>query len=749
VLQGVAIFALLSLSAVTVAALEPLQGSPVVFELSFKAHATVPPKGALVLRPADGKGDLLRFPVVSGESTSVQLPTGSEWEVSPDLPGFWGARKPLLVGPPGQVTRLVLDLWPMGSISGIVRVEEKGKPLPRQVLVRTLAVPSFVRRVPAPKGALDCPVDERGHWSCSLPAASFDLVISAEGFIPHYRWSVPVPPGKDLSLGTLALQRGASVAGWVAVEGGALEPGACVARLSPLVAGGPDPAAALDVERKAAERGVGKDGFFQLTGLAPGAYALEVRQPGYSSVRIAPVRVAAQAETFLEEPLVLRRLLDLSLEISPALDWLGHPWKVQIFRQEENSGKPNPLAFEGSAQPDGGLVISGQPSGRFGITVLDSLGNRLADSQVSLDGPDSPAQRIEIDLITLEGTVRLGQEPLPARLWFGGRSGAMSLQMESDSEGRFQGVLPREGDWMVDVESAEPRLRSRTRLDVRANRAGKATAEIVLPDTRVFGTVVDPQGKPVPKADVFAMTERVELLETADAVGTFELRGLPEGAAWLTSSDDKRGSRRILVDLLDGRPVGPIELRLQATRKQSGRVVSPRGAVAGAQVAILASTPPEGGGFAQTDPDGSFEVEVPEATQRVVAIVAAPGFALKAFEAPVGAPLSLAVSEDRGDLEIRLAMKRDELVRRDLTVQVFQNGLSLLSNILHRWSLDQGEPWVEGAPAIRIPGLAPGEYRICLVPVRLPLEGHPASAGPECASGLLFRGETLALHLGG
>ena len=726
------------------AAQEQPRLAPVVIELSQKTGTPVPIQGAVVLRPAEGEP--VRVPVPSSGLLSTRLPAGSTWEVAADLPGFWGPRKTLAVGPPEQETRLVLDIWPMGTVSGILKVKQKGLQLPKQVLVKTLAAPAFAKRLPSPKGALDCPVDEKGAWTCSLPAATFDLVVSAEGFIPHYRWAVEIPAGKTRPLGTLELERGASVAGWAAVEGGAIEPGQCMVRLAPLTSGGADPKAALDVERSTVQKSVGKDGFFQIAGLAAGMYALEVRQPGHSTARVAPVRVLPQAETFLEEPLVLKRLVELSFEISPALDWLGRPWRAQVTRLETGTGNLNPIVFDGPAAEDGLLAVPGQSPGRFGISILDSLGNRLANQEMTIADPGSTPERIEVSLFTLEGTVRLGQEPLQARLQFGGRSGAVRIQMESDEEGRFHGVLPHEGDWRVDVEAAEPRLRTAARVDIRADRSGKATVAIELPDTRVFGTVMDEQGKQVPGADVIVLSERVELSEQADPVGAFEVRGLPEGPAWLAAGQGTRSSGRTFVSLAEGRAVGPVQLRIEPMKRLQGTVVSPLGPVADARVDVIASMPAEGGGSARTDSGGSFQVEIPEKTQRVVAVVSAPGFALRAFDAAAGAPLTLAVSEEGGEIEIRLLGDDGEFLRQDLRVALYQNGLPIPGFVYGQWAHEQGQP--RSSQSLRIPNVAPGEYRICLVPMRLPLEGDPAASGAECTSGLLFRGGTLELRLG-
>lgn len=716
---------------------------PVVIELALKVRSPKPLRGAVVLKPT--QGDPIRVPVSSSETLTARVPAGTAWEIAPDLPGFWGPRKPLAVGTADREARIVLDLWPLGSISGRLKLDQKGAALPRQILVKTLAAPAFAKHLPAPKGALDCPVDEAGAWTCSLPAATFDLVVAAEGFTPHYLWGVQVPAATTRSLGTLELARGGSVAGWVAVESGAIDSGRCIARLSTYVGGGADAKAAFESESSAVEREVRGDGFFQLTGLAPGTYGLEIHQPGYSPARVAPLRVTPQGETFLEQPLLLKRPLILAFEIVPALDWIGHPWKVEVTREGEADGQPSPLVFEGSAGPDGRGSITGQSPGRFRIGVLDSLGNRVAVSDATLDAAFASPHTIEVELITLEGTVRLGDVPIAAELWFGGRFGETRVKVESDPEGSFQGILPRDGPWTVDIQAAEPRLSTRARVEVKADRAGRALTEIVLPDTRVFGTVVDDKGDPVPGADVLFMSERIELLERADAAGRFEIRGLPQGPSWLNAVDEPLASGRVFVSLVPDRTVGPIELRLRRSKRMAGTVVSPD-PVSGARVDLIASIPSDGGGgTARTGQDGSFEIDVPEPTQRVVAVVSAPGFALRAFERGAGEPLTLPVSTDGGQLEIRLGMKTEDLVRRDLGVAIFQNGIPVPSSLVRQWAQDQGQ-WPAGQD-LRIPNVASGEYRICLVPVRLPLEGDPARAGAACDSGLLPAGGSLSLRL--
>lgn len=610
-----------------------LAGQLAKVEIAFSAKvvSSLPAKGAILLRPVEGEGETVRLAVTSWSDLSLMLPSGSKWEASAEIPDFWIPRKVVVVEAPAQPTRLTLDLWPLGKVAGAVKVKDKEAPLPKKLVVKTLAVPDFLNRPAVPKGVMDCPVDEKGAWACSLPASTFDLVISAPGLTPHYRWGVPVAAGKTTALGTVILERGASVVGWIAVEGGQIDTAQCTVRLAILQSSGASLGSATALERTAVQGEVRKDGFFQLAGLAPGTYTLEIQQPGYSAVRISPVRIDPGAETFLGEPLVLRRPLELEVEVHPPLDWVGQPWRARIARLGEQ--KVSPIVFDGAVDETGRLTVPGQSPGRFGVSIQDSLGNRLHDSEHRVDSSGGAPLLIELELVTVEGRVRLGSEPLEAVLWFGGRHGSTSARMESDAEGSFHGVLPKEGMWRLEIEAAQPGFPTWTRADVQAGDSGKASLDVDLPDTRIFGRVIDEQGKPVPAADVVALAEAMDLLITADAAGGFEFRGVPEGPVWLAAESSSKTSDRIFAVLVEGRDAGPIELRLRPTRRLVGTVVSPRGPVAGSQVMILARTPDGGAAGATTDTAGKFEVDLPQAASSIAAIVSAPGFALRAFAA--------------------------------------------------------------------------------------------------------------------
>ena len=327
------------------AAVEPAQAS-VRFEWVVRGGAAPPKAGRLLLRPYRAPGvpvDSATSPVAQESEAAIsislgdeggavaRLPKDSRWEVQADIPGFW-VRKELVIADASPNARpLRLTLWPLSHLTGGVKVEKGIKP-PREVVVTTLAPRVANRETDLPRGLLRCPVDAQGRFSCELPAATFDLSVSAEGFVPHYFWGVAIPVAQGMDLGALSFTRGSSVGGWIEVPGGGFRPEICTVRLQPL--GGANLAEAEKAGRQAQAVHPASSGFFQLRGVAPGVYALEVRQEGFAPSRLSPVRVAPNVESFVGS-VVLRRSLDLEVAIEPPLDWHGHPWRIAVMRALE------------------------------------------------------------------------------------------------------------------------------------------------------------------------------------------------------------------------------------------------------------------------------------------------------------------------------------------------------------------------------------------------------------------------------
>jgi hypothetical protein len=91
------------------------------------------------------------------------------------------------------------------------------------------------------------------------------------------------------------------VAGWVE-EGSLGSTEGCTARLIQLESAGGRGAVTASSDGIAVQ----KNGFFQLTGLEPGEYVLEVQAPGHEPERLSPIRVSPGSEQLLDRPFVLR-----------------------------------------------------------------------------------------------------------------------------------------------------------------------------------------------------------------------------------------------------------------------------------------------------------------------------------------------------------------------------------------------------------------------------------------------------------
>jgi len=550
-----ALRAVLSLTALAL----PLMGAPigaaespaafcvssVQIDLAAQGKSLEGRAGKLVLRPSGSAGEPIIVEAKVGTPVKAALPCASSWEIRADFADAWGAGVPLTAGststPGAEPVMARIVLWPLGRIGGIVKLADRRDRPPKELTVSTLAPRGPRSSEPPPKGQMDCPVDTKGRFTCApMPATAYDLVFTAQGFSPQYRWAFPVAAGKVAQVGAVELKRGASVKGWVVVEEGEIAPASCRVRLSPLVGAGGGVRVTEKISRTSLEAPVGRDGFFQLNGVRPGSYSLEARQKGFATAKLSPIEVYPGKETSLREPVALRKPFEVELALTPPLDWLEQRWGVEVYRFSSVTATFRDKVFEGSADSQGLVSIPGQSPGRFSITVHDSRGNRLAHRELNL-GPGDGRQDIQLEFWTLRGTVKLGKEPLAgATLWFGGRYGAPSLALESDADGKFHGVVPHLGWWTVEVESVSPKFTIQTRVKVEEDGRERATVELDLPQTHLFGRVLfDDNGQPAPAAEVSLGTEEADMHQRTDEAGSFEFRGMPAGTVYAVAAYEK------------------------------------------------------------------------------------------------------------------------------------------------------------------------------------------------------------------
>lgn len=805
-IKKVNIFWFFLLAALSPMALAPIAASPAPHLLQLQLRypggvEELPTRLFVRLTPmSEGAEERqLELDLVEGELPSLELPTAGEWEVCIWAAGFWSecARTVIREAEVGTVL-LPMELWVSGRVTGTFHHprEETGEGDPEEPslpesmqlhfappdrYLERIQVPSGSSppseggaaegeepeprlRVPIPESESPCRIEapdeegEEARWRCFLPAGVAHLQLRPAGHVPAYHWDISVPPGQEVDLGPLVLRRGSSVVGFVAVEGGDLDPATCTVSLVPSAVGQEDRRGAQRLSEQRPRSTVGPRGAFQITGVPPGSYLVQAEQPGFAPGRMGPIEVWENAETVIQEPVIVRPPLTVDVGIVPAADWTGRRWTVALWPTSGFGGRIDlSPRIEKEADAAGRVAFAGIAPGVYTMQVFDSSGQSFHfDQIVRLETPEDASLAIEIPMVRLEGRVRLGEEPLQATLWFGGRRGAQRAELVADTEGRFVGVLPRGGEWSVELEASEPTISTSLRVDVEPDGDGNAEIEIELPDTRVFGNVVGVSGQRAVGARVALQSDGLGSTAVTDEDGAFELRGFDPGAVSIKAMQRAGGATldsdtqffRVAEDAV----VGPLRLQLRSVETLHGRVLSPAGVpLTGAVVQVSAHRPMTTAfhSAARTAADGTFEVQVREGTEVLQAVVMAPGHALTVLEAIPESPLELRPEAVGGTLVVQ---GHQELKGSGLRLVIFQGDLSISIPTLRSWATSHGVQPDEEDFVLSLPSLAPGPYRACLASLReltaAVLETGAYSGGlAYCDEGFLTAGGELFLKV--
>jgi hypothetical protein len=754
------IFSLLLASDLSADAGEQAPPSPSV-TATASVHVTVVPAAGVVLT---GEGSVVFRPTSSGKpvviptklpgSASADLPLGSQWTLLADFPGYFAATSVVTVFrvAAGSPVRLQVTLRPAATLTGKLLVEGREK-LPDGLEARfepTREGPPK-QQGDLPAGVAPCAVGPSGEWRCRVPAGRLDLALHPKGFVPTYLWNLSLSAGETKTLEPLKLLRGSSVAGWITREDGTPAE-KCRVHLEPAAAPGRANDPIQDFLRSVAtEVPCQKKGFFQFTAVKSGSYTVTAQEKD-ATAKMSPVNVFEGAESRITVPIVLKRPVDFEVALSPPTDWLGRPWRFEAHRANDYRAGWEEPSVRAVATPEGTVRIPHQSPGRFWLTVYDQLGNAVfSDPHVDLADPGKPYP-ITIDLLWIKGRLRMGADPVMARLFFGGRSGGTSIEMSSDKEGKFEGPLPKPGSWRVDIESPELRIKASATVEVKP-KGETASVEIDLPDTKVYGRVVDSAGKPAPRAEVTLSSPVSTLVHEADDKGEFELRAFPKGASEISAArapgfGEREVSEAYRFEASGDAPYGPVVLTLRQNRTLRGKIISPTGPVVGASVSAWSTL--GGDGIATTvrsGLDGGFELKIPVGTETLQAIVSPPGGALKAYELNVtsDAEIVLQVESVGGEILVDLG-KKDPSDGRLLAL--WQEDVGIPVGTLVRWTEGHGTRFLQGGQ-VHLPEMAPGTYTVCLGASEVTAPGSMEvwKGKASCSSGYLSTASTLNLSL--
>ncbi|HSY50753.1 MAG TPA: carboxypeptidase-like regulatory domain-containing protein [Thermoanaerobaculia bacterium] len=522
--------------------------------------------------------------------------------------------------------------------------------------------------------------------------------------------------GEERDLGAIGFEPGASVAGTIIMPRGRHE--------DTVVELVPEPAAAsspLDKAPSGTRRVVMKDSsgeLFQFTGVPAGRYRLSASRPGWLPAEVKTIRVEEGHESFLEVPIQLAKGALVDVFITPPMSTEEEPWTVRI--ESGAAVASNKPIAESAALFSGEWRNDALYAGKYMLSVVDRQGSTFLRETVEASS-DSAPRFLNILKIHVHGTVTVGTAPFESRLVFTDDEGSSKITLNADAAGSFDGILPHEGRWQVQVRNAANTYYVKdVAVDIkRTSEQAVATVFVKLPGGKVRGRVTNEAGEPA-EADVIVFRDGRGI---ADALvlpdGSFELDGLDpvpvtlqavaHGAesdvvSYLAADDDPTRAELVLRKLLDVK----CQLLTEDGYPIAGAVIRYIGAGMERQHQALSG------------PTGEFSLRVPQGTLSLLAAIVAPGFPVSLRPLDPG-------STDTQRIILGTASASLHIVQRPgapwpfvtLDGQSFLSATSLLALAI-----------AEGLPGLVDDGLevrvSPGIYTICYGGKR---EGACQSAG--------------------
>jgi hypothetical protein len=466
--------------------------------------------------------------------------------------------------------------------------------------------------------------------------------------------------------------------------------------------------------------------------------------------------VLETSETSLDEPLTLQPYLDVTFLFDPPVAPDGSAWQARL-RGGTKGMQYRPTVAQGHVDASGTWQVPGLVPGEYRVQIQSGQ-ERWLYREVTLR-PSEDTVFLEIPSVQVTGRVTLGGEPVPAKLVFGGETGAVRLSMTADEEGKFSGALPEDGRWRVTVIHEEPPVHQGRMVDIEA-REGEAWVELALGDGVIAGAVVDGEGEPVGGAVVTALPlthTAFPVQKSTGAEGEFRFEGLDrETPIALQAESGLRISDYKTVDL-SGDPDSGLGLSLVVRPEVplEGRVVGPQGGIPGALVfASIPGTHHSNDGV--TDASGSFSFRLPShltEVGQVDMVVLPPGFPLTARRVSVqqGQPLVVRVDQREAGTIVLDDLERLQTAPSGEQAVLVHGGIMIPGLILGRWAqmnrvlpdLPPGE--------FPIPMVQTGRYALCVYHLGLirQMDSWRIPTDMPCVQGDLVPGGTLSLSLPG
>ncbi|HYM61442.1 MAG TPA: carboxypeptidase-like regulatory domain-containing protein [Thermoanaerobaculia bacterium] len=726
----------------TLAGATDLQAISVTISLSSSVAEAAAPVVEILARPISGSAAAAAPQAVERceGSCTVDLQTGI-WRVSAKAPaGYWIAWQDIAVRDAPLTVALVA--YPAAELTGTLTVE-RGTKAPATLRILLRPSDSAVKN---PVGEIECPVSASGgKWSCSVPTGTFDIRLHAVAFASHYLWRVPVRRGETNDLGARLFRRGASFVGQVELARG-VEKRTLIRATVALMPGG-STRFVSSAQQKTISRVVrpNEKGFFQIEGVAPGEYQVVAQLEELASDR-RTVKILAEHEAVLREPLVLDTPKSVELTLSPPLDPAMKPWRVEVLEDHEEGRRVESIA-QSASDGYGRWAIQQLRSGPYRFVVKSQDGDRWAEEQLTIDHSDV-VRTIDIPMLAVDGTAKAAGKAIPADLTFIG-IGGLSVRMHAGDDGAFTGFLPlRETiDWWVKVVSAPLHIsRTLRSIEIRPDAEKRhAHVDIDVPSFSISGRVVGEDGSPIGRSiiNVTPLEAHSELIQAnGEKDGTFLLSGLAaEPYTIRAQSYDQRESDAVDVDP-SADPGRELRLVVKPNAKLTILVVSDNGPVPGARVWAVSSDHPQIMVYAlPTDAGGLVTHQLTPGTQEVDVFVSAPGFAWRGVHRHIEEPrIVVRVGQLAGVAEVHVPNPG----KQELQPYILHEG-----TVFHASLFGTVKPDRDGKNVtFGMPNIEPGAYALCLAP-RSAMAALRAGIFPadRCRTGDVLPGAQLGLDM--
>ena len=658
-------------------------------------HPSADPAACAATVRATSTEELAATAVVDAAGVAaLQLPESGRWRISIESESCWAA--PVFIeAAGGEAQTVALRTWPKGSIAASLSVPQQ-QSLPESVQMELRPARGDVLTT------VTCPVSG-GRFQCDGPATSLDLRVEAEGFAPAYFWDVQFAGGRA-ELSRITLQRGASLSGWLEDERGQAVAGAEV-RLAPQqitpAAGRASGLAAQTMTASSNARG-----FFQIRAIPAGDYTVEARTSQRAAAAPHEVTIEERRELLLPAPLLLESPISVVVQVDPPLGPDRQPWSVQLGRIDRGDGVLEVVA-SGRATPAGSWRTEGVERGPYNVEIRGTGGSVVARLDTIIDSERSMVD-VRIGEVRIAGRVRFGTEPVAGDLKFSSPAG--TVRLTSGDDGAFEGWLPEEGTWNVQITPEQSLQRVRTRVDVKVpENDTRARLAIDLPVGHIEGVVVDEEGEPVAESEVLVVRGSDILANAGTAAdGSFHVLGLDEGSVVLQArkgqllSNDQpyivsaAGTKQTVV--------------LRAPMEIKGRLVRPSGAaVVGALVRYFRDTEML---TAVSGPSGELRLTLGAGARSTDVVVFAPRSPVVFEHVEFGRDETVIVIPDAAAV-LRITPRPE-----GETPRIARAGARLLPVSLlfaPRQGYDPPPEITNGAIELR---LAPGSYNVCFAAAR-------------------------------